>query len=106
MGGGLVSTGTASKSKVSRVLPGGSGASARWRSRRRRPRSAISCSASAAKKRPAGQPSLSAWAASEGPDLLEGGQPQLGEEQLDTSGVAGIGGLHTVPTGWTVLNSS
>jgi hypothetical protein len=41
-----------------------------------------------------------------GPDLLEGGQAQLGEEQLDASGVAGIGGLHAAPTGWTVLNSS
>src|SRR6267378_1470691 len=34
----LLTTGTASKSKVSRVFPGGSRASARWRSRRRRPR--------------------------------------------------------------------
>src|SRR6202047_2301649 len=35
---------TASKSKLSRVLPGGNRASARWRSSRRRLRSAISCS--------------------------------------------------------------
>ena len=48
------------KSKLSRVLPGGNRASARWRSSRRRLRSAISCSANAARKRPAGQPSLSA----------------------------------------------
>src|SRR5271170_4074564 len=48
----LLTTGTASKSKVSRVLPGGSRALARWRSRRRRARSAISCSARAARKPP------------------------------------------------------
>src|SRR5713101_1591330 len=45
----LLTTGTASKSKVSMVLPGGSLASARWRSMRRRARSAISCSARAAR---------------------------------------------------------
>ena len=53
----LLTTGTASKSKVSRVLPGGSRASARWRSMRRRLRSAISCSARAARKR-AGRPAF------------------------------------------------
>src|SRR5215207_4426924 len=51
--------GTASKSKLSRVFPGGSRASARWRSMRRRPRSASSCSAMVARKRAAGHPSLS-----------------------------------------------
>src|SRR5256885_11071317 len=69
----LLTTGTTSKSKVSRVLPGGSRASARWRSRRRRARSAISCSANAARKRPAGQPSLSAWVASEAQTCLTAG---------------------------------
>ena len=38
---------------------GGSRASPRWRSMRRRARSAISCSIRAARKRAAGQPSLS-----------------------------------------------
>ena len=56
----LLTTGTASKSKLSRVFPSGNRASTRWRSSRRRLRSAISCSANAARKRPAGQPSLSA----------------------------------------------
>ena len=56
--------GTAAKSKASRVFPGGNRASSRWRSKRRRLRSAISCSPSAARKRAAGQPSLSAVAAS------------------------------------------
>ena len=56
----LESIGTASKSKLARVLPGGRRASARWRSMRRRSRSASSCSASAARKRAAGQPSLPA----------------------------------------------
>ena len=51
----LLTTGTASKSKLSRVLPGGNRASARWRSSRRRLRSAISCSANAARKRPEGE---------------------------------------------------
>src|SRR6185437_9562822 len=32
-----------------------------------------------------------------GPDELDGGKPQLGEEQLDPSGVDGIGGLHAAP---------
>src|SRR5258708_34187665 len=40
------------------------------------------------------------------PDLLDGGQPQLGEEQLDAGGVAGIGRSHAAPTSWTVLSSS
>ena len=55
----LLTIGTALKSKVSNVLPVGNLAPARCRSMRRRPRSAISCSASAARKRAAGQPSLS-----------------------------------------------
>ena len=52
--------GTAVKSNVSRVFPGGNRASSRCRSKRRRFRSTISCSARAARKRAAGQPSLSA----------------------------------------------
>src|SRR5882757_1670219 len=56
--------GTDWKSKVASVLPTGSLASARCRSMRRRLRSAISCSASAARKRAAGQPSLSDCSAS------------------------------------------
>jgi len=40
------------------------------------------------------------------PDLLDSGQPQLGEEQLDAGGVAGIGCSHAAPTSWTVLSSS
>src|SRR5271163_227547 len=55
--------GTAAKSKASKVFPGGNRASSRWRSKRRRFRSTISCSPSAARKRAAGQPSLSAVAA-------------------------------------------
>ncbi len=42
-----------SKSKPASVFPAGRHASARWRSMRRRPRSAASCSASAARKRAA-----------------------------------------------------
>ena len=56
--------GTAEKSKPSRVLPGGNRASSRSRSKRRRLRSTISGSARAARRRAAGQPSLSAVAAS------------------------------------------
>src|SRR5512132_1534426 len=59
----LESIGTASKSKLSSVFPGGRRASARWRSIRLRPRSASSCSAMAARKRAAGHPSLSACSA-------------------------------------------
>ena len=55
--------GTAVKSNVSRVFPGGNRASSRCRSKRRRFRSTISCSARAARNRAAGQPSLSAVAA-------------------------------------------
>ena len=83
----LLTTGTASKSKVSRVLPGGSRASARWRSMRRRLALGHLMLGQAARKRAAGQPSLSAWAASVGPDLLDSGQPQLGEEQREAGGV-------------------
>jgi hypothetical protein len=35
-----------------------------------------------------------------GPDLLDGGQSQLGEEQLDAGSVARIGCLHDAPTSW------
>ena len=77
----LLIIGTASKSKVSRVLPGGRRASARWRSMRRRARSAISCSASAARKRAAGQPFLVGPGGEVRPDQLDGGQAQLGEQQ-------------------------
>ena len=41
-----------------------------------------------------------------GPDLLDGGQPQLGEEQLDAGSVAGIGRSDAAPINWTVLSSS
>jgi hypothetical protein len=40
------------------------------------------------------------------PDQFYGGQPQLGEEQLDAGGVTGIGRSHAAPTSWTVLSSS
>ena len=59
----LETMGTRSNSKLASVLPGGSLASARWRSKRRRARSAISCSPSAASSLAAGQPSLSARSA-------------------------------------------
>src|SRR5271165_6825894 len=88
----LLITGTASKSKLSRVFPGGNRASARWRSSRRRLRSAISCSANAARKRPAGRPAFLVGLSGKGsPDQFYGGQPQLGEQQLDAGSVAGIG---------------
>jgi hypothetical protein len=102
----LLITGTASKSKLSRVLPGGNRASARWRSSRRRLRSAISCSANAARKRPAGQPFFVGLSSKGSPDQFNGGQPQLGEKQLDAGRVAGIGRSHAAPTSWTVLSSS
>jgi hypothetical protein len=41
-----------------------------------------------------------------GPDLLDGGQAQLGEEQLNAGSVAGIGCSHAVPPSRTVLSSS
>lgn len=65
--------GTASKSKVSSVLPGSSRASFRWRSIRRLSRSAISCSASAMIRRAAAQPSLSARSAKAGQICLTAG---------------------------------
>ena len=37
---------------------------------------------------------------------FEGGQPQLGEKQLDAGGIAGISRSHAAPTSWTVLSSS
>src|SRR5882762_2092141 len=41
-----------------------------------------------------------------GPDLLDGREAQLGKEQLDAGGVAGIGRSHAAPTSWTMLSSS
>ena len=41
-----------------------------------------------------------------GLDVFDGRQPQLSKEQLDASGIAGIGGSHAAPTSWTVLSSS
>jgi hypothetical protein len=41
-----------------------------------------------------------------GPNLLDGGETKFGKEQLDAGGIAGIGGSHPAPTGWTVLSSS
>src|ERR1700742_2196053 len=39
------------------------------------------------------------------PHQLYGREPQLGEKQLDTSSVAGIGRSHAAPASWTVLSS-
>jgi hypothetical protein len=55
------------------ILPTGSRASARWRSMRRPPRSATSCSAKAARKPAAGQPSLLACPGETGPQAADGG---------------------------------
>ncbi len=55
--------GTAAKSKASKVLPGGRRDSCAWRAMRRCRRSATACSASAARKRTAGQLSASAVSA-------------------------------------------
>ena len=41
-----------------------------------------------------------------GLELYDGGQPQLGEVQLDTGGVGGMGRSHNASTCWTVLSSS
>ena len=41
-----------------------------------------------------------------GPDLFDGGQPQLGEKQLDAGSIAGVSGSHAAPTRSTVLSSS
>ena len=54
---------------------------------RRRSRSASSCSAMAARKRAAGQPSLSAVSANCGHNVLIGGQAQLVEEEAQPCGV-------------------
>lgn len=70
----LLGVGTTEESKLSRVLPGSRGAPARLRSVRRRPRSAISSSASAERKRAAGQPSLSARSANCGHSLAIAGR--------------------------------
>ena len=70
--------GTASNSKASRVLPGSSLASTRWRSMRRRSRSATSYSASEARNRAAGQLSLSARSANAAqPCLIAGNRRSL-----------------------------
>jgi hypothetical protein len=41
-----------------------------------------------------------------GPDLFDGGQAQLGEEQLDAGSIARIGRFHAAPPSRTVLSSS
>ena len=63
---GLESMGTAEKSKLARVFPGGRRVSERCRRMRRTPRSATSCSASAASSRADGQPSRSACSVKRG----------------------------------------
>ena len=40
------------------------------------------------------------------PQTADGGQPQLGQDQLDPGGVAWIGRGHTAPAGRTVASSS
>ena len=70
----LLSIGTTEKSKLSSVLLGSRRASARLRSVRLRPRSAISSSASAERNCAAGQPSLSARSANSGQSLAIAGR--------------------------------
>jgi hypothetical protein len=41
-----------------------------------------------------------------GPDQLDGGKPQFGQEQRDAGGVDGIGRLHAAPPSRTVPSSS
>jgi hypothetical protein len=41
-----------------------------------------------------------------GPDQLDGGKPQLGQEQLDAGGVDGIGRLHAAPPSSRVSEAS
>ena len=57
-----------------------------FRSKRRLLASTISCSARAARKRAAGQPSLSAVAAETRPDQPDAGKTQLAEQQVHASG--------------------
>ena len=109
----LLTMGTASKSKVSSVLPAGNRASARCRSMRRRPRSAISCSASAARKRAAGQPSLSDCAASSAHISLMAGRRSSLKQEFDAGGVDGVVARHATTsrleagsTTWTAASSS
>jgi hypothetical protein len=71
---GLLIIGTASNSKLARVLPTGNRASARWRSIRRRPRSAISCT---------GAPAWESWAMAVGIDL--------GSVALEAAQLAAVG---------------
>jgi Adenylate and Guanylate cyclase catalytic domain len=109
----LLTMGTALKSKVSKVLPAGNRAPARCRSIRRRPRSAISCSASAARKRAAGQPSLSARAARAAHVSLMAGKRSSLSKSSTRGGVNGIvvrhaatSRLETGSTTWTAASSS
>ena len=89
--------GTRVKSKFSSVLPGGSFASARCRSKRRCSRSATSWLASAASRRAEGQPSRSARSVKPGPQRPHGGQAQLFEQEVDFGRVHDEGVAHASP---------
>ena len=79
---------------LSRVFPGGNRASSRCRSKRRRFRSTISCSARAARNCGGGPAFLVGGRRQGGPDQLDAGQSQLAEQQVDASGVDLVGRLH------------
>src|SRR5512132_3018623 len=96
----LESIGTASKSKLSSVFPGGRRASARWRSIRLRPRSASSCSATAARQRAAGHPSLSACSATcDHTSLMAGRRNSLSRRLMRAVSTAWVVFMPPLPCG-------
>src|SRR6185369_16405255 len=103
----LLTMGTASKSKLASVLPMGSRASAR-----------VTLDAAATpignlvfgkrgqetSRRPT---FLVRLLCERRPHQFDGGQTQVGEQELDTRGVDGIGGLHAIPPSitWSVIGA-
>jgi hypothetical protein len=76
-------------------------ASSTWPSKCRRFRSTISCSPSAARKRAAGQPSLSAVAATPAQHHLDTGQPRLAQHSsMRAASILSVAFMLLLPRSW------
>ena len=102
----LLTTGTASKSKVSMVLRGRQSGFGKM-AFDAPPRALGDLMLGKCGKETRRRPSFLVGLGGEvGPYLLDGRQPQLGEEKRDAGGVDGIGRLHAASPGRTVPSSS
>jgi hypothetical protein len=94
------------KSKVASVLPAGSCASFRWRLMRRMSRPASAFSARTARKRAAGQPSVSVRLAISAQSLRKAGQPRARSTCRSHANVDLAGGHALAPRRASKLSSA